>query len=120
MKPEGWVFLCVLALWPQATSAQHGGGSAPLTETQKMGRLLYEQSCGVCHSKPTLVSPVFGPVLSQATLEGREELISAFIANGSARKLQLVVPYSRTRKVAVMNLRSEGDLQALKSQAERQ
>ena len=34
-------------------------------------------------------------------------------------KLQVVVPYSRTRKVAVMTLRSESDLQALKSQAER-
>jgi hypothetical protein len=31
--------------------------------------------------------------------------------------LQIVVPYSRARKVAVMTLRSEADLQALKSQA---
>jgi streptogramin lyase len=31
-------------------------------------------------------------------------------------KLQVVVPYSRTRKVAVMTLRSEADMQALKSQ----
>ncbi|MEA2985136.1 MAG: hypothetical protein QOD94_1390 [Alphaproteobacteria bacterium] len=35
-------------------------------------------------------------------------------------KLQVAVPYSRTRKVAVMTLRSEDELQALKSQAERQ
>jgi streptogramin lyase len=32
-------------------------------------------------------------------------------------KLQVTVPYSRTRKVAVMTFRSEADLQALKSQA---
>src|SRR5581483_4048721 len=35
-------------------------------------------------------------------------------------KLQVVVPYSRTRKVAVMTFRSEADLQALKSRAEGQ
>jgi hypothetical protein len=34
-------------------------------------------------------------------------------------KLQVVVPYSRARKVAVMTIRSEADMQALKSQAER-
>jgi streptogramin lyase len=31
--------------------------------------------------------------------------------------LQVVVPYSRTSKVAVMNFRSEADLAALKAQA---
>jgi mono/diheme cytochrome c family protein len=85
MKPAGWIFLFALAGWPQAASAQHGGATTPLNETQMMGRMLYEQSCGVCHVKPHLVAPVFGPVLSQETLEGREELIRAFIANGSAR-----------------------------------
>jgi hypothetical protein len=32
--------------------------------------------------------------------------------------MQVVLPYSRTRKVAVMTFRSEADLQALRSQAE--
>ena len=85
MRPEGWIFLCALAVGPQAALAQHAGGGAPLTETQKAGRMLYEQSCGICHVKPHLVAPVYGPVLSQETLEGREELIRAYIANGSAR-----------------------------------
>lgn len=35
-------------------------------------------------------------------------------------KLQVVVPYSRTRKVAVMSVRSEGEMQALKTRAEGQ
>ena len=35
-------------------------------------------------------------------------------------KMQVVLPYSRARKVAVMSFRSEADLQALKAQAERQ
>lgn len=85
MKPEGWIFLCALAAWPQAAFAQHAGGAAPLTETQKAGRMLYEQSCGICHEKPHLVAPVYGPRLSQETLEGKEELIRTYITNGSAR-----------------------------------
>ena len=86
MRPEGWIFLCALAAaWPQAASAQHAGGGAPLSDAQKSGKLLYEQSCGICHEKPHLVAPVYGPKLSQETLEGRQELIQAFITNGSAR-----------------------------------
>ena len=85
MRPEGWIFLCALAVWPQAASAQHAGGGAPPSDAQKSGKLLYEQSCGICHEKPHLVAPVYGPKLSQETLEGRQELIQAFITNGSAR-----------------------------------
>jgi mono/diheme cytochrome c family protein len=86
MKAVGWIFLCAMAAWPQVAFAQHGGGAAtPLTDNQKTGRMLYEQSCGICHVKPHLMAPVFGPVLSQESLEGKEELIRAYIANGSAR-----------------------------------
>lgn len=101
MKPAGWIFLCALAAWPQAALAQHGGATAPLTETQKMGQMLYEQSCGVCHVKPHLMAPVFGPTLSQETLEGREELIRAFIANGSARMPGFKIMYSPEQIAAI-------------------
>jgi mono/diheme cytochrome c family protein len=102
MKPEGWIFLCVFAaLPPQAALAQHAAGGAPLSDTQKSGQLLYEQSCGICHSKPTLTSPVFGPKLSQETLEGREELIQAFIANGSARMPGFKVMYKPNQIAAI-------------------
>jgi mono/diheme cytochrome c family protein len=82
MLRKGWIFLFVLAAWPQGASAQT---SAPLTDTQKTGRLLYEQSCGICHTKPTLISPLYGPALSKESLEGREDVLRAFIANGTAR-----------------------------------
>jgi mono/diheme cytochrome c family protein len=81
-------------------SAQHGGGTL-LTETQTAGRLLYEQSCGICHVKPHLAAPVFGPVLSQDTLEGKEELIRAFIANGSARMPGFKIMYSPDQIAAI-------------------
>jgi hypothetical protein len=35
-------------------------------------------------------------------------------------KLEVILPYYRTRKVAVMTFRSEAELTALKAQAERQ
>ena len=100
MRPDGWIFLCALTALPQAALAQQAGGRTPLTETQKTGRLLYEQSCGICHVKPHLVAPVYGPQLSQETLEGKEDLIRAFIANGSAR-MPGFSPYSCARFFAV-------------------
>jgi mono/diheme cytochrome c family protein len=81
MLRKGCIFLFVLAAWPQGASAQ----TPALTDTQKSGRLLYEQSCGICHTKPTLISPLYGPALSKESLEGREDLLRAFIANGTSR-----------------------------------
>lgn len=102
MKPAGWIFLGVVAAMPpQMAFAQHAGGGAPLTETQKTGQMLYEQSCGVCHTKPTLVSAVFGPILSQETLEGQQELIQSFIANGSARMPGFKVMYKPDQIAAI-------------------
>ena len=101
MRPTGWIFLCAVAAFPQAAFAQHGGPSVPLTETQKMGQMLYEQSCGVCHVKPHLVAPVYGPKLSQETLEGKEELIRAFITNGSARMPAFKIMYKPEQIAAI-------------------
>jgi mono/diheme cytochrome c family protein len=101
MKAEGWIFLCALAVWPQAASAQHGGAATPLNDNQKMGRLLYEQSCGICHVKPHLMAAVFGPVLSQETLEGKEDVIRTFIANGSARMPGFKVMYNPDQIAAI-------------------
>jgi mono/diheme cytochrome c family protein len=101
MKPEGWIFLCALAVWPQTASAQHGGGSGPLTDTQKSGKLLYEQSCGICHVKPHLAAPAFGPALSQETLEGNEAIVSTYIANGSARMPGFKIMYKPEQIAAI-------------------
>jgi mono/diheme cytochrome c family protein len=95
MRVAGWSFLLALiAAWPQAVSAQQD-------ENLKSGRILYEQSCGVCHDKPTLVSRLYGPALSQETLEGREELIRAFITNGSQRMPGFKVMYEPAQIAAI-------------------
>src|SRR5215472_18907350 len=51
------------------------GASAPaaddnLNDTQKLGRSLFVQSCGVCHLKPQLTAVQFAPVLSKESLGG--------------------------------------------------
>jgi mono/diheme cytochrome c family protein len=83
MMRSGWIVLLVLAALPQSLSAQPA--AANLNDTQRQGRMLFEQSCGVCHTKPTLVSPLYGPALSKESLDGNEDVLRAFITNGTAR-----------------------------------
>jgi mono/diheme cytochrome c family protein len=46
---------------------------------------LYNQSCRVCHAKPQLTSPQYAPVLSRASLNGHDDALRAYIANGGAK-----------------------------------
>jgi len=82
MPRKAVIFLLALLAVPQGLRAQP---AASLTDTQRAGRTLFEQSCGICHTKPTLVSPLYGPALSRESLDGREDVLRAFIANGTAR-----------------------------------
>ena len=50
-----------------------------------LGLRLFNQSCRVCHTKPTLLSGIYGPALSMNTLGGNAEAIRTFISNGTAR-----------------------------------
>ena len=82
MKRSAWVvFIILLALVPQGVFAAEDH----LNDQQKLGRRLFEQSCGVCHTRPTLVSGMYGPELSKINLGGQEELLRTFISNGTAR-----------------------------------
>jgi mono/diheme cytochrome c family protein len=49
------------------------------------GMRLFNQSCRVCHTKPQMTSPQYGPVLSRVSLGGNEEAMKVFVANGTAR-----------------------------------
>lgn len=50
-----------------------------------LGMRLFDQSCRVCHTRPQLASPRYGPALSRNTLGGNVDLIGAFISSGSTR-----------------------------------
>ena len=74
------IAVAVLLLAPLAASAQ-----AFLNERQLLGMRLFNQSCRVCHTKPQLTSPQYAPVLSRASLNGNDDALRAYIANGSAK-----------------------------------
>ena len=82
MKLSVWIALILLAGVPQGLFAAEDH----LDEQQKLGRRLFEQSCGVCHTRPTLISGMYGPELSRAKLRraGRAACACSS-ANGTAR-----------------------------------
>lgn len=84
----------------QSAGAQDGGA-------QKLGLRLFNQSCRVCHTKPTLLSPQYGPVLSMNTLGGNAAILRQVISNGTPRmpgfkydfepaQIDAIVAYIRT------------------------
>jgi mono/diheme cytochrome c family protein len=75
--------IIALAVSLTAASAQPAG--SPLDERQLLGMRLFNQSCRVCHTKPQLVSPVYGPELSQSSAGGQETVMRDVIANGTPR-----------------------------------
>jgi mono/diheme cytochrome c family protein len=75
--------LLLVAGVPQSAWAQHDEHS--LDPTQQLGRRLYEQSCGVCHTRPTLISRMYGPELNKGTAGGNQEVIRGVITDGTPR-----------------------------------
>jgi mono/diheme cytochrome c family protein len=65
----------------------HGASATELelNDTQQLGRRLADQHCGVCHTRPTLVSGMYGPELSRETAGGRQEVVREIVANGTPR-----------------------------------
>ena len=51
MKRSAWIAVILLAAISQGVFA----AEIHLNEQQKLGRRLFEQSCGVCHTRPTLL-----------------------------------------------------------------
>jgi mono/diheme cytochrome c family protein len=46
---------------------------------------LFNQSCRVCHTKPQMTSPLYGPQLSQSSAGGNAEVMRDVINNGTPR-----------------------------------
>ena len=78
--------ILLLAAGAPAASAQPYPASATLSPTQKMGRDLFAQHCMVCHASTQLTSPGhYGPSLSGQMFGGNENLIVAFVVNGTEK-----------------------------------
>ena len=79
------VAMLLLALAPQDISAEQSSGAQTLDDRQLLGMRLFNQSCRVCHTKPQLTSPLYGPELSQNSLGGQEAVMREVISNGTPR-----------------------------------
>ncbi|HZD64191.1 MAG TPA: cytochrome c, partial [Xanthobacteraceae bacterium] len=78
------VFL-LLAMSPYVALAQPTSGDQTLDDRQLLGMRLFNQSCRVCHTKPQMVSPLYGPELSRSSLGGQETVMREVISNGTPR-----------------------------------
>src|SRR2546430_15176371 len=79
MKPR--VSALLLALTATAAHAQ----PTALNETQLLGRQVFAQSCGICHLQPSLGVKTYGPMLNKDATAGNDEVMRAFIVNGTDR-----------------------------------
>jgi mono/diheme cytochrome c family protein len=70
----------VVAALPLTAPAQEH-----LNDRQLLGMRLFNQSCRVCHTKPQMVSPLYGPELSRSSLGGQETVMREVISNGTPR-----------------------------------
>lgn len=81
MKHLFSTLLLVLAATTPAAYAQPG----ELNETQLHGRQVFAQSCGICHLQPSLGVKTYAPMLNRTSAAGNDEVMRAFIVNGSDR-----------------------------------
>src|SRR5258707_14168719 len=75
--------LLALAAAAPAAYAQQAGSD--LNDTQLLGRQVFAQSCGICHLQPSLGVKTYGPMLDKTATAGNDEVMRAFIVNGTDR-----------------------------------
>jgi mono/diheme cytochrome c family protein len=85
MMRSAALLVLLFAAWPQSASAQQAGTGDGLDETQKLGRQVFAQSCGVCHLPPAINARTFGPLLTKDTVGGNDEVIRGVISDGTPR-----------------------------------
>jgi mono/diheme cytochrome c family protein len=83
MKSSAVALLLLLAAWPHGAAAQQA--PTELNDTQRHGRQVFAQSCGVCHLPPALNARTYGPALSKETAGGSDEVIRGLISEGTPR-----------------------------------
>jgi len=87
---KGFIAVLLVAGMPQFTVA----AEVELNEQQKLGWRLYETSCGICHTRPTLIAGLYGPELNRESAGGRDEAIREIITNGTPRMPAFKYTYS--------------------------
>lgn len=78
MSRRAWMVVFGLVLWTAPAQSANNG-----SDQTQLGMRLFNQSCRVCHTKPQLASPQYGPALSTKSLGGKADIIRDTIANGT-------------------------------------
>ena len=94
---KGWIAILLVAGIPQLALA----AEVELNDQQKLGWRLFETSCGVCHTRPTLIAGLYGPELNKDTAGGREEAISDIVTNGTPRMPGFKYTYNPNQIAAI-------------------
>jgi mono/diheme cytochrome c family protein len=87
MRIVAFASFLFLTLLPATLSAQELAvkKTADLTPTQSLGRRIFQQRCGVCHTQPTPGAAIYGVALYKDLVDGNEDMIRDYIRNGSKR-----------------------------------
>jgi mono/diheme cytochrome c family protein len=87
MKSRALLFLALLSFFPAIIRAQpQRDTKAPeLNNTQALGRRVFQQRCGVCHTQVNPAAPMYGIRLNKDLVDGNEEMIKDYIRNGSRK-----------------------------------
>jgi len=83
MTRNAAILLLMLTAWAPGAFAQQADDT--LNDTQKLGRQVFAQSCGVCHLPPAINARTYGPGLSKDTAGGSDEVIRGVISEGTPR-----------------------------------
>jgi len=82
----GGILLFLVLLLPFILSAQTSAGApGSSNDPVVLGRRLFQQHCGVCHTQPTLTNPMYGPSLYRDVVNGREDAVRDYIGKGSSK-----------------------------------
>jgi mono/diheme cytochrome c family protein len=91
----------IAVLLVAGTPALAPAAEVELNEQQKLGWRLFETSCGICHTRPTLIAGLYGPELNKESAGGREETIRETITNGTPRMPAFKYTYNPDQIAAI-------------------
>lgn len=80
-----WGLALLLGTFPLAVCAQQAKTESPLNDTQKLGRRVFEQRCGICHAPARGGFVMYGPYLHKDLINGNEDAIKEMIRTGTTK-----------------------------------
>ena len=80
-----WAFFIFAGIFPLAVCAQQAKTENPLNDTQKLGRRVFEQRCGICHAPARAGFVMYGPYLYKELINGNEDAIKEMIRTGTTK-----------------------------------